>query len=156
MLSEHPRPIFLTGHSLEGALASICALDLHLSGVLDKRKGVSATTYGSPKCGNTTWRDVYNRAIKSHWNVKIDTDVFTMLPKTQYCHVGKTALITSTGTILLDPSVLDTSFWSGELPSVNTHRKSAYKMALSVVSKKYLNLRAEELGFGTSPCRMLR
>lgn len=150
-LAERRRPIFLTGHSLGGALATVCALDLCLSCIVDKPEDISVSTFGSPKCGNKSWRDVYEKVIKSHWNVKIDNDVVTMLPKVQYCHVGKTALMTSTGNFVLDPSAVDLGFWSGELPSINNHKKPAYKMALTIVSSKYFNL--ENTGIWNFPIK---
>lgn len=135
MLENDMRPVYLTGHSLGGALATVCSFDLVLSGIISSSDQVSVTTFGSPKCGNMSWVKLYNRVVPCHWRVQIDTDAVTMIPKVGYRHVGKTALVTSQGQLLLDPSALDTCFKTVK-PSISSHKKPAYKMGLTMVCMK--------------------
>jgi predicted lipase len=54
-MAKHPgAPIFVTGHSLGGALAVIAALDLKLS--LNVK--VTVYTYGQPRVGNAKFSDL--------------------------------------------------------------------------------------------------
>lgn len=137
LLSEERRPVYLTGHSLGGALATICSLDLILSGIVSNANQLTVITFGSPKCGNKKWTAVYNMMLPSNWNIRIESDVVTKLPGFPYKHVGKTVLLSTGGNLLLDPSALESS-WFSEFPSINFHKKPAYKMALMVVCEKHL------------------
>lgn len=54
LLDQHPgAPVYATGHSMGGALATICALDLRLSHDLPD---VRLYTYGSPRVGNAIFQ----------------------------------------------------------------------------------------------------
>lgn len=61
-----------------------------------------------------------------------------MLLRPRYRHVGKTALLTTRGNLILDPSALESS-WRNELRSLNFHRNPAYKIAFTVVCLKHLH-----------------
>lgn len=134
LLQKNKRPVYLTGHSLGGVLATVCSLDLLLSGVVSGSFFVTVTTFGSP-CGNISWVKMYNKAVPSHWRIIIGSDAVTMMPKVGYGHVGKTALLTSEGLLLLDPSALDTCFKTVK-PSINNLKNLADKMALTVACFK--------------------
>lgn len=75
---------------------------------------------------------IYNQFVISHCRVNVESDFVTMLPKFGYAHVGRTALLTAGGNLLVNLSALDTS-WSSEVPSINFHKKLAYKMAFTVL-----------------------
>lgn len=60
-----------------------------------------------------------------------DMEQISMLPKIKYAHVRKTALLTTGGNLIVDPSVLDSRF-SYEVLSLNFHKKPAYKLAFTV------------------------
>ncbi|KAI0556615.1 Lipase domain protein [Gracilaria domingensis] len=106
-----PRPVFLTGHSLRGALTTICALDCALKYQL---------------CTS----DIYDELVPASWRVSIAADIFTILPKVDYRHVGKKIMLTTAGDLFTDPNSLELSMCSGDSLSFVHHRKASYLLAM--------------------------
>lgn len=127
----------LCGHSLEGALATICSLDLRLSLNL-KQSDILVNTFGSPRLGNFVWERFYEQHVHINWRFSTEVDVVTMMLKSTYKHVGKRVLITDEGNLFMDPSSLQGVSWMGDIPSVAAHKKSAYQEAIEKFCKKYL------------------
>lgn len=82
------RKVWLTGHSLGGAVAVINGFNL-------KKKGLSVQgvyVYGAPPVGNDAWRRVYDAALPNtyRWSAQNDpvTSVMAQLPG-PFEHVGK-------------------------------------------------------------------
>lgn len=76
-----PRIIYVAGHSLGGALATLCAVDLQYNFCDSKDTviNVACLTYGSPRVGNKYFvKSFNNRIIRSHRHVCRDDIV---------CHV---------------------------------------------------------------------
>jgi hypothetical protein len=126
---QNPRPIYLTGHSLGGALATLCSLDLVLRLGINRRN-IVVSTFGSPRVGNHSFAKFYNENIPIHWRIVVGPDVVTKLPKFGFTHVGKKVLITSDGDLFIDPNALELSLWSGEVASIMYHRKASYLLAM--------------------------
>lgn len=83
--SPHKR-IICTGHSLGGALATLCALDIqaNVSG-----KMAYCYTYGSPKVGDANFADVYNKQVPRTFRFVNGSDIIPSLPPGSYEHVGE-------------------------------------------------------------------
>lgn len=126
---EKKRPVFLTGHSLGGALATICSIDLFLRLGLS-RKDIFVSTFGAPKVGNRQFWNVYDETVPIHWRIVVGPDVVAMLPKVGYAHVGKKVLITVDGDLFIDPNSLELNMWSGDVASILYHRKASYLLAM--------------------------
>jgi triacylglycerol lipase len=93
-------PIWITGHSLGGALATLMAarvlraedegLDVRLRGVY---------TFGSPRVGNAAFASKFEAELRAHGvsaiRVRNDDDPVTAIPDTMlgYAHVGRLAFI---------------------------------------------------------------
>lgn len=137
LLNDSARPIYLTGHSLGGALATICSLDVLLS---IGHKEIYVSTFGSPRCGDLFWRNIYNNLVEYHWRVAMRSDIVTTLPSVGYHHVGKRVALTITGEIFLDPNTIETLIWSSAGVGLSDHRTKAYKEALEKFCGKYLPL----------------
>ncbi|KAK2993356.1 hypothetical protein RJ640_007623 [Escallonia rubra] len=83
--------IYVTGHSLGGALATLLALELS-SSQFSKRGAVSVTMYnfGSPRVGNKNFAEVYNEKVKDSWRVVNHRDIIPTVPRLMgYCHVAQ-------------------------------------------------------------------
>lgn len=126
---ERRRPVFLTGHSLGGALASVCSFDLLLRLGLT-RKEIFVSTFGAPRVGNRQFWNIYNENVPIHWRIVVGPDVVAKLPKMGYIHVGKKVLITVDGDLFIDPNSLELNMWSGDVASILYHRKASYLLAM--------------------------
>ncbi|XP_020553053.1 uncharacterized protein LOC105171832 isoform X1 [Sesamum indicum] len=83
--------IYVTGHSLGGALATLLALELS-SSQLAKHRAISVTMYnfGSPRVGNRRFAEVYNEKVKDSWRVVNHRDIIPTVPRLMgYCHVAQ-------------------------------------------------------------------
>lgn len=83
--------VYVTGHSLGGALATLLALELS-SSQLAKRGVISVTMYnfGSPRVGNKRFAEVYNEKVKDSWRVVNHRDIIPTVPRLMgYCHVAQ-------------------------------------------------------------------
>lgn len=138
MLNVHQRPVFLTGHSLGGALAVICAFDCVLTlGIAGRDLYVA--TYGSPRVGNAAFRRIYDECVPASWRVSVAADIVTKLPKMGYQHVGKKVMLTTAGDLFIDPNSLELSIGDGDATSLIYHRKASYLLAMRSWCKRYNN-----------------
>ena len=69
--------IAVTGHSLGGALASICALDVKYN---FPDKEVVLYTYGSPRVGNAHYVECHKKRIQDAYYIRCGQDVVTRVP----------------------------------------------------------------------------
>ncbi|PIA40124.1 hypothetical protein AQUCO_02500085v1 [Aquilegia coerulea] len=82
--------VYVTGHSLGGALATLLALELS-SSQMAKNDAISVTMYnfGSPRVGNRRFVDVYNEKVKDSWRIVNHRDIIPTVPRLMgYCHVA--------------------------------------------------------------------
>ena len=77
----------VTGHSLGGALAKLCAVDLQYN--FSPAVSVEVYTFGAPRVGNRAFADSYNRRVPSTWRFVNGNDVVSGLPRRwqNYRHV---------------------------------------------------------------------
>eukprot|EP00890_Picochlorum_soloecismus_P005060 jgi/Picsp_1/5555/NSC_02914-R1_alpha beta-hydrolase domain-containing protein len=69
--------VFVSGHSLGGALATLCAMDLKLR---LKVPDVRLVTFGSPRVGNAVFAHWFNKFIAPHWRFTHNRDVVPSVP----------------------------------------------------------------------------
>ncbi|KAI4338131.1 hypothetical protein L6164_016478 [Bauhinia variegata] len=87
----HKWHVYVTGHSLGGALATLLALELS-SSQLAKWGAISVTMYnfGSPRVGNKRFAELYNEKVKDSWRVVNHRDIIPSVPRLMgYCHVAQ-------------------------------------------------------------------
>ncbi|KAK7344551.1 hypothetical protein VNO77_14288 [Canavalia gladiata] len=87
----HKWHVYVTGHSLGGALATLLALELS-SNQLAKRGAISITMYnfGSPRVGNKRFAEVYNERVIDSWRVVNHRDIIPTVPRLMgYRHVER-------------------------------------------------------------------
>ena len=114
------KPVYVTGHSLGGALATLCAYRLqkvdgiHVSGVY---------TFGAPRVGNSEFKEEYNKILLEEtfrWVNKYDTTPqvpnygpgVVALPTTYY-HVGQLNYIPPYGVVMMNANDFEPSQSSG-------------------------------------------
>lgn len=97
-------PIFVTGHSLGGALAILAALEL-------KRQKFNVTqvyTFGQPRVGNAAFADLYNWSLQdSTFCVVNEGDPVPLLPTLLmgYRDCGQEIFIRKSGVVEVDPFI---------------------------------------------------
>jgi len=98
--SARPRPLWITGHSLGAALATVAA---NLCSDRADRLGLVATyTYGSPRVGDQSF---VRRIHGPVWRFRNNSDLVTHVPLgLVFRHAGVLALIDSAGAFHADPS----------------------------------------------------
>jgi triacylglycerol lipase len=88
------RPVWVTGHSLGGALATLAALRL----VQDGYEVRGVYTYGSPRVGNRFFHSFYNQ---TNYRFVNNDDVVPHLPfRWCYKHVGQLELLDAQGNLI--------------------------------------------------------
>lgn len=77
MASGSAPTVFVTGHSLGGALATLAALDLRISlGLPDVR----VVSFGSPRVGNYIFSKWFEEEIGPHWRFTHNRDIVPSVP----------------------------------------------------------------------------
>ena len=90
------KEIFITGHSLGGAIALLCAVNI-LYKILVER----VVTFGCPRVGNKAWMNAY-KSLTFHKTIRYvnNQDVITRVPIFNYYHVGITKYFDRHGNIV--------------------------------------------------------
>lgn len=68
-----------TGHSLGGALATLCAVDIQYN--FPKLKTIESYTFGAPKVGDDGFRDSFNRRVPNSYRFVHGMDIVAELPR---------------------------------------------------------------------------
>jgi len=85
-------PLYITGHSLGAALATVATQNLELK--LKKLMISACYTFGSPRVGNRQ----YEKNIKApFYRLVNSTDVVTLMPSIGYTHVGDARFLSRSG-----------------------------------------------------------
>lgn len=137
------RPLFVTGHSLGGALATLAA-----SFLIAKKRAPRATyTFGSPRCGDAKFCDALDQA--PFYRIVNNRDLVTNVPLATmgYRHAGELHYIESDGDLAKNPSMLaikrdhlrddPTSDWTPDLPpeQLSDHSPVNYVAWLERIAK---------------------
>ena len=79
----------ITGHSLGGAIAALCAVDLQYN--FGQKIAIEVYTFGAPRVGNDAFCESYNQRVPDTWRVVHGWDTVTGLPAPWqgYRHVEK-------------------------------------------------------------------
>ncbi len=88
-LSDTPTEIFITGHSLGGALASLFTLDLAVS---FPDIGITSITFASPKVGAHVWQTTYNQTYclqEKTIRVCNNYDLVPLVPPIDFYAIGQ-------------------------------------------------------------------
>eukprot|EP00879_Flechtneria_rotunda_P023208 GHRR01024539.1.p1 GENE.GHRR01024539.1~~GHRR01024539.1.p1 ORF type:complete len:572 (+),score=242.27 GHRR01024539.1:796-2511(+) len=103
-----PWTIFVTGHSLGGALATLAAYDLA------GRRGLSAVgrhvvmyTFGAPRVGNKAFADAFAQRMKgAAWRITNSADIVPSIPRLMgYAHVRTGVRLDDKGQLVFEDSI---------------------------------------------------
>lgn len=101
--------IYVFGHSLGGALATLCALDISIN--YNRRfASLSHIVSGSPRVGDKNFKDYFEYAVKNNLRVVINHDPIPTIPnflayvrpETKYQHVGNLLHMGKDGVLVTD------------------------------------------------------
>jgi hypothetical protein len=106
LTSQKPKEIHITGHSLGGALATLCAADIRKTLKLPVRM----YNYGSPRVGNKKFKKLYNKLVPDTFRFVNDKDGVPTIPKIAYHHVGNLCYLDDDGEISINPSTAEQIF----------------------------------------------
>ncbi|PSC72147.1 Phospholipase A(1) chloroplastic [Micractinium conductrix] len=96
--------IFLTGHSLGGALATLGAWDCaHRKWDCQEPPELVVYTFGAPRVGNRPWAEHYNELVPSTWRIVNERDSVATVPRLMgYAHVGHAVMLKSGGDVEIE------------------------------------------------------
>lgn len=133
---EKPVRLLITGHSLGGAMAVLCAYDMSTrASASDIDVDVSCYTFGAPRVGNHAWARLYDNEVPDTWQIINSDDAITRAGKfwVLYKHVGHRVLINRRGDLLVRPSFVEYSIRRSPGGSVRDHYLTAYQQAMVAV-----------------------
>lgn len=99
-----------------------------------KKIRASMYNFGSPKVGNSTFVQLFDKLIPDSFRVVVDGDIVTGVPP-GYSHVGTEILIDDkgTGSIIIDPSFVERWLRTRSKNSVSSHILLSYQQGLAGV-----------------------
>jgi len=84
----------VSGHSLGGALAYLCAEDItynrKIYGLHDNTE-ICCITFGAPRIGNKRFKEYFNKNVPNTFRISYGNDIVTKIPPVflNYRHIGK-------------------------------------------------------------------
>lgn len=89
-------------------------------------------SYGSPRIGNRSFAQFYDRVVPDSFRVCVDGDLVTGLPKTGFKHIGTYVLVDGqgAGSIIIDPSFVERWLRTRTAASVAAHSLLVYRKGL--------------------------
>ncbi|EIE24300.1 alpha/beta-hydrolase [Coccomyxa subellipsoidea C-169] len=123
--------VYITGHSLGGALATLAAYDIQTAFGF---KDLQVYTYGAPRTGNHAFAREYEALIPETWHVVHDSDVIPRVGKfvRMYKRPGARVIIDRKGSIVVRPSALELHL-RPTCRSLKAHYLKSYQSALGGV-----------------------
>ncbi|ORC90193.1 putative lipase domain protein [Trypanosoma theileri] len=140
-LSSNPSTvyrIYCTGHSLGGALASLCAYSLRKMLVEKKYPlpEVTVYTFGQPPLGNKAFQVAYNKAIPRTFRVVNESDAVALI-EFYGSHIGVEVDIDRNGNYICKPTYMERLFRpvKGKGSAVENHLMGNYSASLNAIAR---------------------
>ncbi|EFN52844.1 hypothetical protein CHLNCDRAFT_138296 [Chlorella variabilis] len=129
--------LYLTGHSLGGALAILAAYDLQR---LFPAAYTTVYTFGSPRVGNAAFAAEYRCLVPDSWAVVNDQDPVTRIPTVGFRHSCQPVVVNARGDIIVRPSFFEREVLSRRSGALSHHQLLRYALSIAAVfsSSKWL------------------
>ncbi|KAG5473511.1 hypothetical protein LSCM4_03580 [Leishmania orientalis] len=133
--------IYVTGHSLGGALASLCAYTLRrmLLFIRYPEPDLVVYTFGQPRIGNSVFKQYYNRAVPCTFRVVNESDAVSGFNFFGGHHVGVQVNIDRHGNYVCRPMYIERMFrpTRGRGFALANHTIAAYADSLNAMADVY-------------------
>jgi hypothetical protein len=138
--SEEPHRVFVTGHSMGGAVATLCAFVMRkrLLEVEYRFPDPVVYTFGQPRIGNKTFQKMYNKVIPNTFRVVNESDAISFVTMLGGCHVGMEVDVDRNGNYLCEPMFMERTLRpiKGKGSAFANHMLSAYAESLNAIAAK--------------------
>jgi len=138
LLEKKERPVYIAGHSLGGAMATICAF--HFTRVFPQLmpNRLFVVTCGSPRVGNAMFRRIFEKSVFNYWRMAFAGDPIPKVPSAPFSHVGNRVIVRVDGEIILDPTKVEV--WNNKRVRIVLpyHKMWSYRRAVEVWCQLYI------------------
>ncbi|DBA98706.1 TPA: hypothetical protein ACH3X1_014479 [Trebouxia sp. C0004] len=127
--------VFLTGHSLGGAMANLAAVDISR---MMTWASVKVYTVGAPRVGNHAYARMYNKLVPDTWSIINHRDPVPQMAKFWflYARPGQRVLLYEDGDMVISPTPLDIRLQNyRRRGKLKQHKLTSYRAALVAVLK---------------------
>ncbi|PSC72141.1 alpha beta-hydrolase [Micractinium conductrix] len=129
--SATPLRIWVTGHSLGGALAVLASQQLSRAHPASK---ITCYTFGCPRVGNKAFASLFDETIPDAFAIVNATDPVTIIPKIGFKRVGRRVSIDAQGNLLLRPSYFERSVVHRGMRAAD-HLTGSYALSMATFLK---------------------
>lgn len=134
--------VYLTGHSLGGALAVLAAYDIQQAfEVLPLPTTVVTYTVGAPRVGNHSFARSCNTVCPDSWSIINDQDIVARQAKfLTFKRSGERVLINAHGDMVVRPTFMEMSVHNRPgASSVSQHLLASYRASLLAICHRQLD-----------------
>ncbi|EIE21257.1 alpha/beta-hydrolase [Coccomyxa subellipsoidea C-169] len=127
--------VYITGHSLGGALATLAAHELRATArSYGVDRELACYTFGAPRVGNHAFAREFNEVAPDTWHIINDQDVVAKAPKflILYKRAGHRVVINKMGDMIVRPSFIEITMRNGS-SSVAHHMLGSYQRSLLAI-----------------------
>ena len=127
--------VYCTGHSLGGALSTLCSFDL--AAQFPNAINIEHYNFGSPRVGDYSFASLYNEAVPKTYRIVHDRDMITSVPKffILFKHVGYEIVVDKWGNYIENPSFVEKTMRASR-NSLADHQLICYREGLHVACKQ--------------------
>jgi hypothetical protein len=134
--------IFISGHSLGGALTVVSAFTI-ASLKEDWVGKIKTVTVGCPRVGNHLFKRLYNQRVPQSVRIVHDNDIVTRVPKLNYFHIGNELKLASDGKVMstdLNPIKFISRTFVANITadSIKDHMVDTYIKAISAWNGRFV------------------
>ena len=129
---DAPPRIYVTGHSLGGALACLAAVELAKQ---IPEAEITCYTFGAPRVGNRAFAKYAEFKVPDTWAVVRLEDPVPRIPKGTYKRTGQRVVLLRKGDLVVLPSYFEVSLLGKAGGKVSDHATRGYCAALAMAAK---------------------